>query len=168
MSPSETTRSTFCWSATRSTSVSASRFEWMSEMIATRMSPRRLSDSVSQEQCSSWGKSGRAGVRAEVCWKTSSPLKKRGRRVRIVVTGSLAYDYIMTFPGYFKDHLLKDRAHTLSVSFLVDSMKRMRGGVAGNIAYKLSLLRQRPLILGTVGHAFGRQPRMVQRARSDT
>jgi len=76
-------------------------------------------------------------------------------RVRIVVTGSLAYDYIMTFPGYFKDHLLMDRAHTLSVSFLVDSMKRMRGGVAGNIAYTLSLLGERPLIVGTVGHDFG-------------
>jgi adenosine kinase len=74
--------------------------------------------------------------------------------VRIVVTGSLAYDYIMSFPGYFKDHLLMDRVHTLSVSFLVDSMKRMRGGVAGNIAYTLTLLGERPLIVGTVGHDF--------------
>ncbi|MCU0493758.1 MAG: carbohydrate kinase family protein [Chloroflexaceae bacterium] len=75
--------------------------------------------------------------------------------MRIVVTGSLAYDYIMDFPGYFKDHMLQDKAHMLSVSFLVDSMKRMRGGVAGNIAYNLALLGERPTLLGTVGHDFG-------------
>jgi hypothetical protein len=43
----------------------------------------------------------------------------------IVITGSLAYDYIMSFPGYFKDHILPERIHTISVSFLVDS-RRMR------------------------------------------
>lgn len=75
--------------------------------------------------------------------------------MRIVVTGSLAYDYIMDFPGYFKDHVLPDKVHMLSVSFLVDSMRKMRGGVAGNIAYNLALLGERPLIAGTVGHDFG-------------
>ncbi|NJN15287.1 MAG: carbohydrate kinase family protein [Oscillochloris sp.] len=74
--------------------------------------------------------------------------------MRIVVTGSLAYDYIMDFPGYFKDHMLMEKAHMLSVSFLVDSMRKMRGGVAGNIAYNLALLGERPLLLGTVGHDF--------------
>jgi adenosine kinase len=59
--------------------------------------------------------------------------------VRVVVTGSLAYDYIMNFPGLFKDHILPDRVHMLSVSFLVDSMKRMRGGVAGNIVGPLGV-----------------------------
>lgn len=88
--------------------------------------------------------------------------------MRIVVTGSLAYDYIMTFPGYFKDHLLMDRAHTLSVSFLVDSMKRMRGGVAGNIAYTLSLLGERPLIVGTVGHDFAEYRQWMQARGIDT
>lgn len=73
----------------------------------------------------------------------------------IVVTGSLAYDYIMNFPGYFKDHILQDKAHTISVSFLVDGMKKMRGGVAGNIAYNLALLGERPMIAGTVGQDFG-------------
>jgi adenosine kinase len=75
--------------------------------------------------------------------------------VRIVVTGSLAYDYIMDFPGYFKDHILADRAHMLTVSFLVDSMRRMRGGVAGNIAYNLALLGERPLVAATAGQDFG-------------
>jgi adenosine kinase len=75
--------------------------------------------------------------------------------VRIVVTGSLAYDYIMNFPGNFKDHILPDKVHMLSVSFLVDSMRRMRGGVAGNIAYTLALLGERPLIVATAGQDFG-------------
>lgn len=75
--------------------------------------------------------------------------------MRIVVTGSLAYDYIMNFPGDFKDHILHDKAHMLTVSFLVDSMRRMRGGVAGNIAYSLALLGERPLVLGSAGGDFG-------------
>lgn len=74
--------------------------------------------------------------------------------MRIVVTGSLAYDYIMDFPGHFKDHILADKAHILTVSFLVDSMRRMRGGVAGNIAYTLALLGERPLVVATAGQDF--------------
>ena len=75
--------------------------------------------------------------------------------MRVVVTGSLAYDYIMNFPGLFKDHILPDRVHMLSVSFLVDSMKRMRGGVAGNIAYSLALLGAQPLVFASAGQDFG-------------
>ena len=75
--------------------------------------------------------------------------------MRIVVTGSLAYDYIMDFPGHFKDHILQDKAHMLSVSFLVDSMRRLRGGVAGNIAYSLALLGERPLVVASAGEDFG-------------
>ena len=74
--------------------------------------------------------------------------------MRIVVTGSLAYDYIMNFPGLFKDHILPDKVHSLSVSFLVDSMRRMRGGVAGNIAYNLALMGEHPLVLATAGQDF--------------
>jgi adenosine kinase len=74
--------------------------------------------------------------------------------VRIVVTGSLAYDYIMNFPGRFSDHILPDKVHMLTVSFLVDSMKKMRGGVAGNIAYTLSLLGERPLVVSAAGQDF--------------
>jgi adenosine kinase len=74
--------------------------------------------------------------------------------VRIAVTGSLAYDYIMDFPGYFKDHILPDKIHMLSVSFLVDSMRRLRGGVAGNIAYTMALLGERPLVVAAAGHDF--------------
>jgi len=72
----------------------------------------------------------------------------------IVVTGSLAYDYIVQFPGYFKDHILPDKLHMLSVSFLADSMKKIRGGCAANIAYNLALVGERPRIVGTVGDDF--------------
>jgi adenosine kinase len=75
--------------------------------------------------------------------------------MRVVVTGSLAYDYIMNFPGLFKDHILPDRVHMLSVSFLVDSMKRMRGGVAGNVAYSLALLGLQPLVVAAARQDFG-------------
>jgi len=74
--------------------------------------------------------------------------------VSIVITGSVAYDYIMFFPGYFKDHILPDQMDRLSVSFLVDSLTRQRGGCAPNIAYSLALLGERPLVMGTVGHDF--------------
>jgi adenosine kinase len=71
--------------------------------------------------------------------------------VTIAVTGSMAYDYIMSFPGRFVEHILPDQLHILSVSFLVDSMRRERGGCAGNIVYNLALLGQRPLLMATVG-----------------
>lgn len=58
----------------------------------------------------------------------------------IVVTGSLAFDHIMSFPGYFKEHILPDKVHMINVSFLVDRLQRQRGGTAGNIAYNLALL----------------------------
>jgi adenosine kinase len=70
---------------------------------------------------------------------------------RIVVTGSVAYDYLMTFPGTFLDVVVPDRMNRLSVSFLVDSMRKVRGGVAPNIAYTLALLGHRPLVMATAG-----------------
>jgi adenosine kinase len=74
--------------------------------------------------------------------------------MRIIVTGSIAYDYVMVFPGHFQDHILPEKMHVLSVSFLVDSMKRLRGGTAPNIAYNLALLGQKPEVVGTVGEDF--------------
>ncbi|MDL1950861.1 carbohydrate kinase family protein, partial [Acidobacteria bacterium ACD] len=70
---------------------------------------------------------------------------------RIVVTGSVAYDYLMTFPGRFSEVVVPDRLHRLSVSFLVDEMRRVRGGVAPNIAYSLALLGARPAVMATAG-----------------
>jgi len=74
--------------------------------------------------------------------------------VNIVLSGSLAFDHIMVFPGHFEDHILPDKIHILNVSFLVDSLDRLRGGVAGNIAYNLALLRQPCKLVATVGTDF--------------
>ena len=74
--------------------------------------------------------------------------------MRLIVTGSIAYDYVMVFPGQFQDHILPDKMHVLSVSFLVDSMKRLHGGTAANIAYNLALVGERPELVGTVGQDF--------------
>jgi adenosine kinase len=88
--------------------------------------------------------------------------------VTVLVTGSIAYDYIMVFPGYFKDHILPDKIHKISVSFLVDSMKKQRGGVAPNIAYNLALLGERPKIMATVGEDFADYRRWLETCGVDT
>lgn len=74
--------------------------------------------------------------------------------MEFVITGSVAYDYLMRFPGRFRDHILPDQLDNLSVSFLADSMRRERGGVAANVAYTMKLLGGDPVILATVGHDF--------------
>jgi adenosine kinase len=74
--------------------------------------------------------------------------------MRIFVTGSIAFDYIMVFPGRFRDHILPDKMHVLSVSFLVDSLTRLRGGTGANISYNLGLLGERPVLVGSVGEDF--------------
>lgn len=69
----------------------------------------------------------------------------------ILVTGSLAYDYIMDFPDSFKNHLLPDQLHILNVSFTVDSLQKNLGGCAGNMAHTIKLLGANPTILGVLG-----------------
>ena len=86
----------------------------------------------------------------------------------IVVTGSLAYDHIMVFPGYFKDHILPEKIHQINVSFLVDSMRKQRGGCASNIAYNLSLLGERPQIMATVGQDFAEYREWLEAHGIDT
>ena len=73
----------------------------------------------------------------------------------ILVTGSLAYDLIMNFPGRFSDHILADKIHNLNVSFLVENLRQERGGCAANIAYSLALLGVKPAILGVLGRDGG-------------
>lgn len=75
--------------------------------------------------------------------------------MNIVVTGSIAYDYIMSFPGRFRDHILPEQLDNLSLSFLVDSMIKQRGGTAANIAYNLALLGEHPRVMATAGQDFG-------------
>jgi adenosine kinase len=69
----------------------------------------------------------------------------------VVATGSIAFDYILTFKGHFGDHILPDKAHVINLSFLVDSMEKRRGGVAGNYAYTLALLGHPAAVLATAG-----------------
>jgi adenosine kinase len=75
--------------------------------------------------------------------------------MKIVVTGSIAYDYLMSFPGKFTEHFLPEHMERISLSFLVDSMDKRRGGCAPNIAYTLALLGERPLLMATAGEDFG-------------
>lgn len=74
--------------------------------------------------------------------------------MNILISGSIAYDSVMDFPDYFKNHILPDKIHNLSVSFQVNGLKINYGGTAGNIAYNLKLLGESPLIIATAGHDF--------------
>ncbi|HQS37579.1 MAG: carbohydrate kinase family protein [Methylotenera sp. 24-45-7] len=71
-----------------------------------------------------------------------------------LICGSLAFDTIMVFQDQFKNHILPDKIHKLSVAFYVPEMRREFGGTAGNIAYNLQLLDGNPLIMATAGEDF--------------
>lgn len=75
--------------------------------------------------------------------------------MRILVTGSIAYDTIMVFGDRFRNHLLADQLHILNVCFVAPEMRREFGGTAGNIAYNLKLLGEDPLVMATVGEDAG-------------
>jgi len=85
----------------------------------------------------------------------------------IIVTGSIAYDYLMRFPGHFSEHLIKEHLHQVSVSFLVDDMTKHWGGVAANIAYSMAMLGLEPYLFGTVGRDFGDYRRHLEAAGVD-
>lgn len=88
--------------------------------------------------------------------------------MNIVVTGSIAYDYLMSFPGRFTDHVLPEHIERVSLSFLVDSMDKRRGGCAPNIAYTLALLGERPILMATAGEDFGEYRAWLDAAGVDT
>jgi len=71
-----------------------------------------------------------------------------------VITGSVAFDYLMTFPGYFRDYILTEQLDRLSLSFLVDTLTVQRGGNAANIAFSMALLGEHPHLMATVGEDF--------------
>jgi len=71
--------------------------------------------------------------------------------MHILLSGSLAYDYIMDFPDTFDQHILPDHIHSLNVCFVVEQLKKNYGGTAGNIAYTMALLEGKPLILAPIG-----------------
>ena len=86
----------------------------------------------------------------------------------IIVTGSIAYDYLMSFPGQFTEHFLPEHMSRVSLSFLVDTMDKRRGGCAPNIAYTLALLGERPRLMGTAGQDFEDYRRWLDAAGIDT
>jgi adenosine kinase len=88
--------------------------------------------------------------------------------MRVVVTGSIAYDYLMSFPGKFTEHFLPEHMNRVSLSFLVDTMDKRRGGCAPNIAYTLALLGERPLMMATAGEDFGEYRAWLEAAGIDT
>ncbi len=72
----------------------------------------------------------------------------------VILTGSIAFDYLMRFPGRFTDHILPEKLNSISLSFLVDSLVRQPGGIAPNIAYSYAQLGGRPRLFSTVGEDF--------------
>ncbi len=88
--------------------------------------------------------------------------------MNVVITGSIAYDYLMRFPGRFMDHFLRDQLHQVSLSFLVDDMTKHWGGVAANIAFNTALLGVRPKLVGTVGRDFADYRQWLESAGVDT
>jgi adenosine kinase len=88
--------------------------------------------------------------------------------MKLVVTGSIAYDYLMSFPGKFTAHLLPEHMHRVSLSFLVDTMDKRRGGCAPNIAYTLALLGERPILMATAGQDFADYRIWLEAAGIDT
>ncbi len=83
--------------------------------------------------------------------------------MRIAVTGSIATDHLMTFPGRFVDQLMPDKLDKIALSFLVDSLEIRRGGVAANIAFGLGCLGLRPLLVGTAGGDFAEYRSWLER-----
>lgn len=86
----------------------------------------------------------------------------------ILVTGSLAFDQIMDFPGKFGDHIMPEKIHMLNVSFLVNEMRKGFGGTAGNISYTLSLLGIRCALMGIAGEDFATYKEFLERHEIDT
>ena len=88
--------------------------------------------------------------------------------MKLIVTGSIAFDYLMSFPGKFTEHFLPEHMHRVSLSFLVDTMDKRRGGCAPNIAYTLALLGERPRLMATAGQDFSDYKRWMDAADIDT
>ncbi|MDF1500738.1 MAG: carbohydrate kinase family protein [Anaerolineales bacterium] len=88
--------------------------------------------------------------------------------MNIVITGSIAFDYLMTFPGHFQDHILPDQIDRISLSFLVDRLTRFPGGVAANIAYTLALLGEKPKVMAPVGFDYSEHAAWLAERGVDT
>jgi len=88
--------------------------------------------------------------------------------MKLIVTGSIAFDYLMSFPGKFTEHFLPEHMHRVSLSFLVDTMDKRRGGCGPNIAYTIALLGERPYLMATAGQDFGEYQSWMNAVNIDT
>ncbi len=88
--------------------------------------------------------------------------------MKVILTGSVAFDNLMTFPGLFREQILPEKLDSLSLSFLVDTLHRHRGGIAGNIAYTLALLGERPQLMAAVGKDFAEYRAALEAIGVDT
>ncbi len=86
----------------------------------------------------------------------------------IIVTGTIAYDYIMDFPGQFGDHILPDQIHKINVSFVVDKFEKRRGGTAGNVSYSLGLLQVPHTLFSVAGKDFDEYKTTFEKIGIDT
>ena len=88
--------------------------------------------------------------------------------MRLAVTGSIATDHLMSFPGRFADSLVVEQLDKISLSFLVDDLQIRRGGIAANIAFGLGNLGLNPLLVGAVGQDWRDYESWLQRHGVDT
>lgn len=86
----------------------------------------------------------------------------------ILVSGSLAYDRIMNFPGRFRDHIKPEKTHVFNLSFEVETLEEKFGGTAGNIAYNLKLLGKEPKIISAAGEDFSVYKQHLKENKIDT
>lgn len=86
----------------------------------------------------------------------------------ILVSGSLAYDHIMDFPGFFRDHFMPDKLHNINVSFNIEGHFEHFGGTAGNIAYTLALLGEKPTVIASAGGDFAKYKEHLEKVGVDT
>jgi adenosine kinase len=88
--------------------------------------------------------------------------------VPVVVTGSIATDHLMTFPGKFTEQFVEGQMENVSLSFLVDDLVQHRGGAGANMAFGLGLLGLRPVLVGAVGNDFTEYEAWLSRHGVDT
>jgi adenosine kinase len=86
----------------------------------------------------------------------------------IIVTGSIAYDYIMEFPGNFGDHILPEQIHNVNLSFIVSNFAKHRGGTAGNVSYTMGLLKTNHLLFSYAGKDFGEYKKELKKLGIET
>lgn len=87
--------------------------------------------------------------------------------MNICITGSLAYDYIMDYPGRFADNIMPDKIHKINLSFLISDLKKQNGGTAGNIAYSLALLKYKPTVFACAGKDIAEYSQFLEKSGVD-